>query len=268
MNDKNINKLFYNYKRRIKNVWEEYLLIKFSLDELKKNHKKKSIGSRFKRELLLEEVKWDYKDMDIHDFIESIRKNKLDSKTLIEAVSLTETFLQDLTSNVYKDFPLKVTHNNPDSVSSEIKLTKLIVSSANRDEMINALVEEKVRSIFYGKPVEFFEKDKAKIGINSYFKSQSQKALTEFTEIIATRNIIIHNNGNVDSKYLREVKNSTYSKGNKIKVDKEFIRNSIIVLRGLSATTTKLVLENTYNIDVSNKRITRMAKTLNTYLEL
>lgn len=265
-NAKQIHSSFNQYRRKIKNIWEEYLLLNFSLDELKKAHKENSVGTIFKRELLIEDRKLDYKDKDIHDFIENLRKNKLSYKTLIEAVSLTETFLQDLTIFVYRDFPVKVAHNNSDSPASELKLTQLIVNSSNKEEMIEALIEEKVRGIFYGKPADFFVKDKAKIGFGTFFKSNFLVAMTEFNEITARRNVFIHNNGKVDSKYLREVENPQFNKGQKPELEKEYIKHSIIILRGLAAISTKLILENIYNQDVSHKRITSMSKTLEDYL--
>jgi hypothetical protein len=265
-NDKQIPKLFDEYRRKIKNTWEEYLLLQFSLSELKKTHKNASIGPHFKRELLLNNEKLEYKDKDIHNFIVNLEVNKLGYKTLIEAVSLTETFLQDLTTLVYEDYPIKVAHNNPDSPASELKLTQLIVTAANKEEMIEALIEEKVRGIFYGKPTDFFVKDKAKIGFGDFFKLNFQKAITEFSEITARRNIFIHSNGKVDSKYLREVDNPQYGKGQKPILDKNYIRHSIIVLRGLSAVSTTLVLQNIYSKNISRMRIKRMTKTLDEYL--
>ncbi len=266
-NHKIIDKLFNEYRRKIKNVWEEYLLLRFSLSELKKSHKKNNIVDRFKRELLIENVKLDYKDMDIHHFLNNLIDNKLNYKTLIEAVSLTETFLQDLMLLVYRDLPIKVTHNNPDSPASTLKLTQLIDNSADKNEMVETLIEEKVRSIFYGKPTDFFKKDKAKIGFGDFFKNNFHEAVIEFNEITAKRNVYVHNNGKVDGKYLREVEGSALKKGQKLKINKADIKHAIIVLRGLAALSTKLVFQNIYNKDVSRKRVTRMAKTLDEYLK-
>jgi type I site-specific restriction endonuclease len=76
----------------------------------------------------------------------------------------------------------------------------------------------------------------------------------------------IHNDGKVDSKYIREVENPQYSKGQKPKIDKDYIKHTVIVLRGLAALSTKLVLQNTYKQNVSDKRVSKMAKTLDEYV--
>jgi hypothetical protein len=262
-----IVRLFDDYRRQIKNIWEEYLLLNFSLTEIKSIHKKKSIGSQFKRELLIENIKLDYKDKDIHDFIESLLRNKLGYKTLIESVSITENYLQNVTTFVYRDHPAKLTNSNPDSPASELKLTHLIVNSSTKQEMIESLIEEKIRGIFYGKPTDFFEKDKAKIGLGDMIKNNYQKGILEYGEIVGRRNVVIHNSGRVDSKYLRENPTMTFSKGQKVSVDKTYLRHAIIILRGLSALTTQLVLQNIYSVNTSRLRVTRMSKTLQEYLK-
>jgi hypothetical protein len=57
-----------------------------------------------------------------------------------------------------------------------------------------------------------------------------------------------------------------YSKGQKPKIDKAYIKHTVIVLRGLAALSTKLVLQNIYKQNVSDKRVTKMAKTLDEFV--
>lgn len=256
----NIIRRFYIYKRDIKNVWEEFNLINYSLLQVKQLQKDKSFTVPFERELLLDQAKLPYKDMDIHLFITRLTREKMPQKSLVEAVALTETYLQDLTAFVYRDFPAKVTHQNADTPQSQLKLTHLIVNSSNREEMIEKLIEEKIRGIFYGNPVDFFEKDKAKIGLNNYFTTQN-KAIEKYSEIIARRNIIMHNDNKVDSKYLKEVIGTALVFGEHPNTDKDYIKNSVITLRGMAALSTKLCLENIYSQTITGKRIDKMAQT-------
>lgn len=114
--------------------------------------------------------------------------------------------------------------------------------------MISKIAEEKIRGIFYGKPTDFFTKDKARIGIdkniNTYFKS----AIEHYQEILARRNAFTHNGGKVDRKYLREVKSSTFKIGDRPRVDKTYLKQSIQVLHGLSSVATKQALEANYAV--------------------
>jgi hypothetical protein len=256
----NIIKRFYIYKRDIKNVWEEYNLIHYSLYQIKELQKLKTYTEPFERELLFQSTRYPYKDADIHLFIDRLTKNKMPQKTLVEAVALTETYLQDLTAFVYQDFPFKITHQNVDTPQSQIKLTHLIVNSGSRDEIIEKLIEEKIRGIFYGNPVDFFTKDKGQIGLNNAFES-IPKAIENYSEIIARRNLIMHNDNKVDSKYLREVRGTTLLFGQQPTTDKDYIKKAIITLRGMSALSTQQCLSNTYSHPITNKRLDKMANT-------
>lgn len=261
-NIKIIIRRFFTYKRDIKNVWEEYNLINHSLKETKELQKNNSFTAPFQRELLLDNTVYTYKDQDIYKFIGRLTREKLPQKSLVEAVALTETYLQDLTAFVYRDFPLKVTHQNADTPQSQLKLTQLIVTSSDKTEMIEKLIEEKIRGIFYGNPIDFFTKDKAQIGLNDYIKNNCVKGTKEYAEIIARRNIIIHNDNKVDSKYIKEVVGTTLTAGQKPLTDKAYLRKSIITMRGAAALVTKLCLKNIYNQQMNGNKIDKMSNTV------
>jgi hypothetical protein len=264
-NIKQIIRRFSLYRRDIKNVWEEFNLINHSLKEARELQKHKSYITPFQRELLLDNTIYEYKDQDVYNFIARLTNEKLPQKSLVEAVASTETYLQDLTALVYRDFPGKVTHQNADTPQSQLKLTQLIVNSVDKTEMIEKLIEEKIRGIFYGNPVDFFTKDKAQIGINDFIKNNCVKGIAEYSEIIARRNIIIHNDNKVDSKYIKEVVGTAFTVGQKPTTDKPYLRKSIITLRGASALATKLCLENIYNQPMNGNRIERHSNTAITF---
>jgi hypothetical protein len=264
-NLKKIIRRFYFFRRDIKNIWEEYNLINFSLNETRQHQKAKTFSQPFERELLLNDTIYPYKDQDVYKFINRLTKEKLPQKSLTEAVALTETYLQDLATFVYLDYPAKVAHQNPDTPQSQLKLTQLIVNSSDKAEMIDKLIEEKIRGIFYGNPVDFFVKDKAQIGLGEYFKNNCQKGMKEYAEIIARRNIIMHNDNRVDSKYIREVEGTALTLEQKPITDKLYLRRSIITLRGAAALATKLTLENIYGATLTGIKIDRMAQTVKQY---
>lgn len=126
------------------------------------------------------------------------------------------------------------------------KLINIIIDSDDRQEIISRIIEERVRSLFYGNPVDFFEKDKAKLGFGTYFKDNYKDLLKEYTEITARRNIIVHNSGRVDRKYLREVKSTSYKIGNKIIIEKEYLKRALCILEGLAAAATSEVIKKIY----------------------
>ncbi len=242
-----ITGLFINFRKRIINTWRDYNYLDYSTRELKKTCEinPKSVNLRISN-LYNNGIKTFY-FKDVWGMTERIIVNSLPSKTLIEAISLTEHFLQDLSKIVYKEFPEKIsTRDAVEQIGQQIKLMETIMNSDDKDEIIDKLIEEKIRGIFYGKPTDFFEKDKAKLGFGKIFKEDYQTALNKYLEITGRRNVWIHNNGKVDRKYKRENPTSTLNLGAKLCIERNYLKESIILLKDISGLATKLVMTNNF----------------------
>jgi hypothetical protein len=170
-------------------------------------------------------------------------------RTLLETVLLFEDFMSDLISAVYLDYPKKLlsesNDNDAENKSSYQKLVRLILESNDHSEIIDKLVEEKIRGIFYGNPIDVFLKDKAKMEFGTYFKDTHSSEINKFKKIVAIRNLIAHNNGRVDRKYVREADGKAVL-GRMIEIDRQFLKDSIFVLSLLAAHATRLVVEKIY----------------------
>jgi hypothetical protein len=250
-----IAKRYKAYNKSMMDIWEDFNFLEFYLPQL---HKDIKAGGRpsFKLNHLYNSSQSTYEKKDLYGVIDHLLRKVTPSRALAEAVSTTEHFLQDITFRVYRDhdYKLQTSFETPEQSS---KLLKVIIDSSDRDEMIYKIAEEKIRGIFYGNPVDFFVKDKAKVGFDDYFKNNHQNTIKTYTEIIARRNIYAHNKGKVDRKYMREVKGTNLRLGQIATIDKEYIKEVILVLRGLSVSVTKLVIEKTYLASDTNKTIER-----------
>ncbi|MFN8288435.1 MAG: hypothetical protein U0V74_16880 [Chitinophagales bacterium] len=254
--EKRIAKRYSAFRKDIMSTWESFSFFQFILDNISIQIKKGEFpnfqlehlsniktGNDYKR-------KFDKKDtLGIVSHL-SVRINP--TRALLEPVAYTENYLQDLCEIVYKDFPQRllgkdIDKDNSESEKQRAKLMSVIIKATDREEILEKIIEEKIRGIFYGNPLEFYIKDKANIGIGDYFKQNHIITQKKIAEIIARRNIYTHNEGRVDSKYLREVELPQFRLNEKVKIDSLYIRESIIILRGLAATVTKLVIENAYS---------------------
>jgi len=240
-------------------IWEDYNFLEYYLPVLHKNIREGG-DPEFKLDHLYNNKKSDYEKKDLYGVIDHLIKKVNPTRALLEAVSRTEHFLQELTFRVYRDYnyKLQVSYETPEQSQ---KLLKVIIDSSDRDEMIYKIAEEKIRGIFYGNPVDFFLKDKAKVGFGDYFKNMHQNSLKKYAEIIARRNIFAHNQGKVDRKYRREVPDTALKLGQIASMDKAYICETISVLRGLSVSVTKLVIEQTYKAQNTNQNIERRFNT-------
>lgn len=260
-----IGQSFKQYKIKMSKAWVIYNFNNYYFTELQKLIKQDQLPE-FKFSYFNHEAEHSYKKKNLFGLISQSVDVINPKRTLIEMVSLTEHYLQELTETVYTEHPIKLkgSSNKNDAKDEQPdrqqKLISLILESADKEEMLSKIIEEKVRNIFYGNPIDFFTKDKAKIGIGNFFESNHLERMKIYAEIIARRNVLIHNNSRVDRKYLREVENSQYKLGNKVEIDKEYLREAGIILRGYACIVTKLVLERTFKATYVSRHIMKMYK--------
>lgn len=245
--EQGISELIKKYKAYCADIFEaleDYIFQEFYLPEIHKQLKKGTIPL-MDFESVYSNKKSPFKKEWIYGVINRQQSKIIGQRALLTIVSVTEDFLQKVTFRVYRDYESKL-ETSMETPEQQSKLLKIIVDSNDKTEIIGRIAEEKIRGIFYGNPVDFFEKDKAKIGLNSYFKDNYKLALEEYKEVIARRNVLTHNNGKVDRKYIREVKNPTFSLGDKVTISKTYLRDSIFLLHGLSTIVIEQVIKNNY----------------------
>ncbi len=235
---KNIHTMFQVFRGDMANIWKEYYYLMYILRqtrpkefhflELHSNTSKlmnKSRVSGLKARLL----------------------NGANSRThFIETICRFEDYINSLASIVFHDYPYKTSGSKMDAQ----KLYDLIIKSPDKETIIDHIIEEKIRSIFYGNPVEIFTGDKCKFELGNLFKDKYKDAIPIFSEIIGRRNLIVHNSGRVDKKYLRENPSSLLKENQKIIVSEDYLRGTIGLLIGISAITTKTVIGNVYRGEV------------------
>lgn len=161
----------------------------------------------------------------------------------IDAILLFEQFVYYLSKTNFSIFPKKL---GKEPLSGQ-KLINMIYSENTIENVLQLVIEEKNRKIFYGNPSDIFEKDPCKFGHSTYFKHNYPNELIYFKKIIAIRNIIIHNNSRIDSKFIKEVRNSTYRRKEKIKITPEILKETIFFLIGLISELTCKFLENNFH---------------------
>ncbi len=240
-----IVKKYKAYCADIFEAFEDFTFQEFYLPEIHKQLKKEIIPL-MNFESVYSNTMTPFKKQWVYGVIHRQQRKIIGQRALLYVVSVTEDFLQKVTYRVYRDFEdkLETTMETPEQQS---KLLKIIVNSSDKTEIIGRIAEEKIRGIFYGNPTDFFEKDKARIGLNNHFKINYKLAIEEYKEIIARRNVLTHNNGKVDRKYIREVKNSTYLLNDKVSISKTYLKDSIFLLHGLSTIVVEQVIKNNYS---------------------
>ena len=251
-----ISKKFKVYDKTIRDIWESYQFHKFYLPVLHKLIKREKVPALTLPSLAASSAQKEQKRSDTLGAISHIMSQVSPQRSLVVAVSQSELFLQYLVVRVLRDHPARLlSGSQTESPSRESKLLEILLTSSDKWEMIDRVIEEKVRALFYGAPAEFLLKDKARLGFSDYFISNLPKAVEAFVECTARRNLLIHNDGRVDRKYLREVPGSAMTLGQKVTVDEAYLKTTLLTLRGLCAHAGVLVCERVYKNTVPSGRM-------------
>ena len=236
----------------MRNIWEEFNYLESSI--------KNSEINEFKLKSLFVEQLRQKKQKHAGGMRTRFLNGNNAKNHFIDSISLFEVYISNLATKIYKIFPEKIVDDN--TVSDEKILIKIILDYETKEEILNHFIEKKVRNIFYGNPVDILTKDKCKFQLNNIFIDENKyKKVTKFyKEMIATRNIIIHNQGRVDNKYLKEVTETDYKLKQKIIITDTYLRGSISILLGIAAKITESVIEQIFNSNTKGK-LYRVIKT-------
>jgi len=243
-----IHTRFKGYEKSMRDVWETYNLVSHYMNLSHKAIKGGKIGGLPLPTLWGSRVK--VKSVDnTYGAISHLSRKSNPRRALCDAVSTFEVYLSDITTTVFEDYPGKLLgQDNSRSEDGYQKLLKYIVESQDKTEIIERIVEERVRGIFYGKPSSYFTNEKLEFG--DYFIRNYKNDLELYEEVTARRNLLVHNGGKVDRKYLRETKGSGFKLRQVVPVDADYLRRSIVLLLGLSAEATGVILKKIYKSDV------------------
>lgn len=234
-----IHTSFKVFNQKMNHIWEEYNY----LSNVIKNSKKEpyNLESLYASKTLTKDKN------DAGGMYNRFLKGENAKNHFIDAISTFEDYISKLSILVYKSYPQKMQGTNND------KIFDVILKYQRKEDMINYIATERVRSIFYGNPVDVFLKDKCQFGLEDTFSTKYANTMELYKEITGRRNIIIHNLGRVDNKYLKENPDSSFVLKQKIKITQEYLRGTIALLIGISAITTEVVIKNIYKGQVGGR---------------
>lgn len=106
------------------------------------------------------------------------------------------------------------------------KFADCIQKSATPEEAIQRLVEEKLRGIFYGDPVDVFRVDKLRLDPTLAILANCEGEIASYQELVGRRNVLIHNLGKIDHKYLRENPTTPFALDDRVFVDRAYLKTA------------------------------------------
>jgi len=242
-----IHRAFGTYRGVLQQVWQNYCLLDYYLPLLIKDlAQDKKPGLRFNQ--YVDDIPWTLPPLKAATSITSITNKYNVLNAFLNVVAVFEDYVTTLIAKVYRDFPGNIPGATADTADGKEnhKVLGLVIESRTIAEVLDKVIEEKVRSLFYGNPADLFAKDKARVGLGDYYAGRGAGYLGTFIENTARRNVLIHSGGKADRKYVREVKGTTVKEGERLAIDGSYLRTAILNYENMAGSFTSLVLANRY----------------------
>lgn len=252
---------FKHFTQDINTVWEAYSVIEYYSKSLHTKVKKDivelpsytTLTHNSERKISLSKDR-------VYGTLSHISSLQNPRNSLIAAMLIFEEYISNLVEMVYIDYPMKcLTQADDKGEKAEIteKLSSIIMDSKDKDEIIERIIEEKIRGIFYGNMSDLFVKDRAKLELKDTFKGDNAILIEKLKEINARRNIYVHNGGKIDRKYVRETKKTDVKLNSVLKIDSEYLKEAINIMAQIAKLTTVAIITNIYKVETQNTLLNR-----------
>jgi len=117
----------------------------------------------------------------------------LTTQAIVASVALTENYLADMLRLIFRGYPKKLTTED-----KTVELN-LVLAAENLDDVLSAVIERQIHSVFYDRPENYFRYLGAVLSV-----SIGAELKDMYAEVKATRDILVHNDGVANATYLRK----------------------------------------------------------------
>lgn len=168
------------------------------------------------------------RDEDIGNVFMAQHERGIFETHIVSMVSRTEAFLQDAVSIAACAYPKKL------SILADkngIPL-ELFLESEEREDVIRRFVALRCESLMFGKPADYLDKAAKVLAIEI-----DGGIISDFIEIKASRDIIIHNSGRINKHYVEKVGEQRRGEvGDELEIDRDYFKHVVVTLKMLSGS--------------------------------
>lgn len=169
-------------------------------------------------------------DAELKKIFDKYIASELYMNLIIASVSQFESFLSDVLRLVILCYPKKLsTKVKGISVSKDVPLEYLLESSSI-SEALEKEIDRRVNEVFYAAPLIYFEYFNAVTGVGV-----NEDVFEDYIEIKATRDLLVHNTGHINSIYLHKAGSKARGEsGDKVVIDSEYFDHCLAVMKRVS----------------------------------
>lgn len=170
------------------------------------------------------------KDTELKAIFDRYVGRSLHETFLVSAVSQFENFLVDVLSLVFHEYPKSITRKVPDVPACNTIPVDVILDASSREEAIDEMIERHLTSVMYGKPEGYLRYISELCGIDV-----TDDVFQDYIEIKATRDLLVHNDSEVNHMYLSKAGKKARGKlGDPVHVDSDYFSRCVGILTRIS----------------------------------
>lgn len=165
----------------------------------------------------------------VQEILERARRTGLGRAVFVQLVAEMEAFLSDVleATLIHDHSRLKVSVQGIDHTKS-IKRDE-VVDRIARGDLVEHLIQKELAAVFYANPRAQLDYLEQVTGITI-----DQSLVSSWSEIKATRDLLAHNSGRINSTYMRKAGELARGDlGSLVDVDDEYVTNSMATLKSM-----------------------------------
>lgn len=243
-----VNPLYSAYSEAIEAINQEFFVTNISyqsLQEFREICKKKDASVKISIPIPSTKgptIRQERRKSTIVEMLKKTLRTDLFASSLSTCISAFEAFLQEVLFVVLHNKPEKLLLGKSEKPSVPLEL---LIKANNKDEVLIKVIQDKVISLFYASPKEYFNKLKAYLEINI-----DETLFFSFIEMKATRDLIIHNKSRVNQLYVDKC--GDYARTTNIKqmipCNKKYYEICVSVMKRLIKTIYEDTAKKQFNI--------------------
>lgn len=149
---------------------------------------------------------------------------------LIAIVSLTESFLIQTLRIVLREYPHKLSIGLRGAEALRQVPLATILDAKSREDVLESIINSQLCTVFYASPRDYLTYFHQITGVRT-----NNSVFSDFIEIKATRDLLVHNSGKVNEIYLAKAGTTSRARnGQTIPLDKDYFDHSLMTLKKLS----------------------------------
>jgi hypothetical protein len=174
-------------------------------------------------------------DAELQAIFGSFLDRELYASLLATMVSTTESFLSDVLERVLLLYPRKLTVTpQGNQIGRDIPIS-LLFESPDLPALVRSVIQSRLHSLAYASPHQYLAYFKAVTGVDT-----DEHAFSNFVEIKAARDLIIHNRGVINEIYLEKAGGlARGAVGDVVEINHQYFKHAIAQLKRVAGITKR-----------------------------